>query len=75
MRKFTDYKILTFDCYGTLIDWESGIWDAGQPLLKDNNTNNITREDFLSTFAAAEAFQEAATPTMIYPDLLSEVHR
>lgn len=75
MKKLTDYKILTFDCYGTLIDWESGIWNAGQPLLKDNNNNNITREDFLSTFAAAETFQEATTPTMIYPDLLSEVHR
>ena len=23
---------LTFDCYGTLIDWESGIWDGFQPL-------------------------------------------
>ena len=26
--KLTDYKVLTFDCYGTLIDWETGIWDA-----------------------------------------------
>ena len=26
--QLADYKVLTFDCYGTLIDWESGIWDA-----------------------------------------------
>ena len=74
MKKLTDYKILSFDCYGTLIDWESGIWTAGQPLLKNNN-KNITREDFLSAFATAETYQEATTPTMVYPDLLSEVHR
>ena len=29
----TDYKVLTFDCYGTLIDWESGIFNALKPLL------------------------------------------
>jgi FMN phosphatase YigB (HAD superfamily) len=33
MMKLTDYKVLTFDCYGTLIDWEAGILAALQPLL------------------------------------------
>jgi len=28
-----NYKTLTFDCYGTLIDWENGILDYLQPLL------------------------------------------
>ena len=23
-----DYDVLSFDCYGTLIDWESGIGDV-----------------------------------------------
>jgi 2-haloacid dehalogenase len=23
--KLSDYKALTFDCYGTLIDWETGM--------------------------------------------------
>ena len=31
--KLTDFKVLTFDCYGTLIDWERGIADALQPLV------------------------------------------
>ena len=22
MARLTDYRVLTFDCYGTLIDWE-----------------------------------------------------
>ena len=32
--KLTDFRVLTFDCYGTLIDWESGIFAALQPLLQ-----------------------------------------
>ena len=28
MAKLTDFKALTFDCYGTLIDWESGMVEA-----------------------------------------------
>ena len=30
---FDDFDVLTFDCYGTLIDWETGIWEALQPLF------------------------------------------
>ena len=30
--KLTDFKALTFDCYGTLIDWESGMIEALKPL-------------------------------------------
>lgn len=30
---FNQFKILTFDCYGTLIDWESGIFSALRPIL------------------------------------------
>ena len=26
--RLTDFKVLTFDCYGTLVDWESGILAA-----------------------------------------------
>ncbi len=26
--KLTDFDALTFDCYGTLIDWESGCFSA-----------------------------------------------
>ncbi|TIR54720.1 MAG: haloacid dehalogenase, partial [Mesorhizobium sp.] len=30
--KLTDFKALTFDCYGTLIDWESGMIEGLKPL-------------------------------------------
>ena len=29
----SDFDLLTFDCYGTLIDWETGIFSALRPLL------------------------------------------
>ena len=33
MLEFERYRVLTFDCYGTLIDWENGILNALRPLL------------------------------------------
>src|ERR1700737_2262228 len=30
---FSRFRIITFDCYGTLIDWEAGILGAGRPLF------------------------------------------
>ncbi len=33
MLDFSSRKALTFDCYGTLIDWESGILTALRPIL------------------------------------------
>lgn len=73
-KKLTDYNVLTFDCYGTLIDWESGIWDALQPLLMTNGRTDITREMGLRAFAKHETAHEAATPELIYPQLLRRVH-
>jgi len=73
-RRLTDYKALTFDCYGTMIDWESGIWDAMQPLLLANARDEITRKIGLEAFATIETEQEKQTPSMLYPQLLTEVH-
>jgi 2-haloacid dehalogenase len=33
MLDFTRFETLTFDCYGTLIDWETGILTALHPIL------------------------------------------
>ena len=74
-KRLTDFKALTFDCYGTLIDWESGIWDALQPLLVENRRDDITRRIALEAFAEAESAQESKTPDMLYPELLRQVHR
>ncbi len=72
--RLADFKVLTFDCYGTLIDWETGIWDALQPLLMANRCSRVTRQPALELFARVETAQEAATPDMRYPVLLARVH-
>lgn len=72
--KITDFKALTFDCYGTLIDWETGIYSALQPLLHKGGVT-LKREEVLAAFGRHESAQEAATPQMIYSELLAEVHR
>ena len=50
-RLLADYTTLTFDCYGTLIDWESGIWDAYQPLIAASGRADITRAGALAAHA------------------------
>ena len=34
MLNFIQFKVLTFDCYGTLIDWEQGILQSLKPILQ-----------------------------------------
>ncbi len=70
--KLTDFRVLTFDCYGTLIDWESGIIAALQPLLA---RAGVMPQAALEAFARHEAAQQVQTPAMLYPDVLAAVHR
>lgn len=58
-----------------MIDWESGIWDAFQPVIHLNNRHDITRKVALEAFARIETAQEIDTPDLIYPDLLTSVHQ
>ena len=71
--KLTDFTTLTFDCYGTLIDWESGIHTALLPLIAKGNPG-LGRDAALEIFARHESAQEAETPEMIYSELLTAVH-
>ena len=54
---FDRYRVLTFDCYGTLIDWESGILRAVRPVLAKHDVE-ASDEKILETYAAAEAKYE-----------------
>ncbi len=71
IKRLTDFKVLTFDTYGTLIDWEAGIFAALAPLLSGTR---LSRDAALEDFAAAESASETAAPGMIYSDLLRTVH-
>jgi 2-haloalkanoic acid dehalogenase type II len=74
MMKLSDFTTLTFDCYGTLIDWETGIHTALKPLVTRAGVT-LPRDALLAAFAAQEVGQQAATPAMPYAALLSAVHR
>ncbi|HSL27285.1 MAG TPA: HAD family hydrolase [Acidimicrobiia bacterium] len=74
-RPLTDYRAISFDCYGTLIDWETGIWDALQPLLAANGRADLVRGAALHAFATHESDQQSRTPDLPYPRILELVHR
>ena len=71
---YSEFKFLSFDCYGTLIDWESGIWNAFQPLILFNSRDDLTRENVLREFALLESEQQSSNPSMLYPQILFNVH-
>jgi len=72
--KLTDFKVLTFDCYGTLIDWESGMIAALAPLT-DRLAHQPTRNEILESHSRLEASQQLATPAKPYRELLAVVYK
>jgi len=73
MPRLSDFKVLSFDCYGTLIDWETGIWNAVQPLIAANAAT-LSREQALADFGTIEPVVEHEHPNLLYRDLLAKVH-
>jgi putative hydrolase of the HAD superfamily len=65
----TDFDALTFDCYGTLIDWESGMVEALKG-LSDRAQRPLTRDQILEAHARHESSQQRYTPAKRYRDLL-----
>ena len=57
MLDFTRFHILTFDCYGTLIDWESGIFGALRPILAAHK-KTLSDSALLKLYSELEATAE-----------------
>jgi 2-haloacid dehalogenase len=72
--KLTDFKVLTFDCYGTLIDWESGMIEALKTLTS-KASRPLKRDEILEAHARHESSQQVQTPAKLYRDLLATVYR
>lgn len=72
--KITDFKALTFDVYGTLIDWESGMVTGLKPLT-DRVNRSLSRDDILEAHAYHESTAQRWTPAKKYYDLLPVVYR
>jgi len=69
MIDFSKYRVLTFDCYGTLIDWERGITELVQPWLAKLDPQLPSRL-LLSSFALMQAKFQQVRPVLLYPDVL-----
>ena len=73
MARLADFKVLTFDCYGTLIDWENGILAAAAQLIARTG-GAISKVRALEDFARHESALEAAEPGLNYRALLAKVY-
>ncbi len=69
MIDWSKITALSFDCYGTLIDWERGMLAALKPWVKSFGERAV-----LQGFAAVEPSIEHAHPTWPYRDIIREVY-
>lgn len=70
--KLGDYKALTFDVYGTLIDWESGMIAGLAPLT---DQLDLSRDAVLEAHAFHESTCQRVTPGKNYRDVLATVYK
>jgi 2-haloacid dehalogenase len=73
MLDLTQFTVISFDCYGTLIDWETGIFSALRPILAAHG-KTITDAELLRLYGEleAEAEQREFRP---YREILQSVVR
>jgi 2-haloacid dehalogenase len=69
MLDYGRFDALTFDCYGTLIDWETGLSEAFRPVLAAHGAT-AGDEDLLARYARYEAEAEAG-PYRTYRDVVA----
>jgi 2-haloacid dehalogenase len=70
---FSRFRIITFDCYGTLIDWETGILGAIRPILSAHNAH-LSDVDILRMYGEIEADEESGA-YQSYKEILRAVVR
>jgi 2-haloacid dehalogenase len=73
MLDFARFQVLTFDCYGTLIDWETGIFSALRPILARHG-KTIADRALLELYGELEAQAEGG-PFHPYREVLRSVVR
>ena len=73
MLDLTRFKVVTFDCYGTMIDWESGIFSALRPILAAHN-QKISDASLLELYSELELAAEQGQ-YLRYRDVLQSVVR
>ena len=72
--RLTDFQALSFDCYGTLIDWEAGLAGVLTPWARSAGLD-LGDEALLAAYSKHEADAEAAYPHESYPEILARSMR
>ena len=72
--RLTDFDALSFDCYGTLIDWEAGIADVLSRWARSRGLG-LDEEALLAAYSRHEAAAEAGHPQELYPAILARSMR
>jgi 2-haloacid dehalogenase len=70
----TRFRALSFDCYGTLIDWEAGLLAMLKPWAREQGVE-ASGETLLLAYADNEAAAQRDTPSALYPDILATAFR
>ena len=68
--EITDFEAISFDCYGTLIDWEAGLAAVLGPWARSRGVA-LDDEALLAAYAGHEERAEAEDPETLYPDILA----
>lgn len=74
MMRLQDYRSLSFDVYGTLIDWEVGLATVLAPWASEQGLD-LDDEALLRTYAGHEAAVMRERPREAYPRVLAEAFR
>lgn len=69
----TKFKALTFDVYGTLIDWEPSVISMFQS-VGDQYNIDLSRDQLLAEFDRARARLQQLRPALLYPDVLRRAY-
>ncbi|MCL6740658.1 haloacid dehalogenase type II [Sphingomonas sp. RB56-2] len=69
--KLSQFTTLSFDCYGTLIDWEAGLSDALAPLREQSA---VSGDAILERFGRIEHELQEESPGLRYAELLARAH-
>ena len=72
--RLSDFTTLTFDCYGTLIDWERGI-GAALGDWAEASSLDARPEALIETFNRNEHRVQDENPAMLYPQILAQAVR
>jgi 2-haloacid dehalogenase len=73
MLDFSRFELLSFDCYGTLIDWESGLLAFFRELLA-HHRHPLTDAEILGSYSEFEAETESGA-FIKYKSVLAKVTR